>query len=96
MSIFIWIALMIVAAKLADGASELMKARASRIERGGDPQDFERLREEVRALSDRLDTTERAALEAEEKVSFLEHLLAAPAGPGATGELPRASDEPPV
>jgi hypothetical protein len=92
MSIFFWIALMIVAAKLADGASEMMKARAHSIHRGGDPRELEGLREEVRALSDRLDVTERTAQDAEEKVRFLERLLAAPA-PSATAELPRGSGE---
>lgn len=94
MSIFFWIAMMIVCAKLADGASELMKARASRISRGGDPQELERLREEVRALSDRLEVTERAALGADEKVRFMERLLAAPAG-ASSAEAPRSPDLPP-
>jgi hypothetical protein len=80
MSIFFWILMMIVCGKLADGASELMKARAGRISRGGDPREIERLREEVRVLNDRLDVTERAALSADEKVRFMERLLAAPAG----------------
>lgn len=91
MSIFFWIALMIVGAKLADGASALMKARADRISRGGDPRELEGLREEVRALSDRVDITERAAQNAEEKVRFLEGLLAAPTP--AAAELPRGSEE---
>ncbi len=79
MSIFFWITLMIVCGKLADGASELMKARAGRISRGGDPGEIERLRGEVQALNDRLDVTERAALSADEKVRFMERLLASPA-----------------
>lgn len=99
MSIFFWIAMMIVCAKLADGASELMKARASRISRGGDPGEIERLREEVRALNDRLDVTERAALSADEKVRFMERLLAAPVtAPSAVTppiETPRSPNLPP-
>jgi hypothetical protein len=92
MSIFFWIVMMIVCAKLADGASELMKARASRISRGGDPGEIERLRGEVQALNDRLDVTERAALSADEKVRFMERLLASPiAAPAAhpSAEAPR-------
>jgi hypothetical protein len=78
MSIFFWIVLMIVCGKLADGASELMKARASRISGGSDPGEIERLRGEVQALNERLDVTERAALSADEKVRFMERLLASP------------------
>jgi len=96
MSIFAWIAVMIVCAKLAEGASELMKARASRISRGGDPLEIERLRDEIRTLGDRLDVTERAALSADEKVRFMERLLAAPSPTVASSpQAPRSADAPP-
>ena len=98
MSIFAWIAVMIVCAKLAEGASELMKARASRISRGGDSQELDRLREELRALGDRVEVAERAALSADDKVRFMERLLAAPAASPAftaSAQAPRAPDASP-
>jgi hypothetical protein len=99
MSIFFWITLMIVCGKLADGASELMKARAGRISRGGDPGEVDRLRGEVQALNERLDVTERAALDADEKVRFMERLLASPiAVPVAhpSAEAPRSPNAAPM
>jgi hypothetical protein len=99
MSIFAWIAVMIVCAKLADGASELMKARAGRISRGGgDSQELDHLREEMRALGDRVEAAERAALSADEKVRFMERLLAAPAASpafAAPAQAPRSPDASP-
>ncbi|HEU4453619.1 MAG TPA: hypothetical protein VFR81_11200 [Longimicrobium sp.] len=99
MEFFIIIGGIMIAAKLAEGVSDIMKGYANRLQRGGDPREMERLRDEVRALTDRLEVTERAALSADEKVRFMERLLSAPApSPSAATppiEAPRSPHLPP-